>query len=290
MREPLYCVVTDTDIHRIWAPSDPRSTPIRFLAPCAEVADRLYAYGVPAAQVRMTGFPLPDALVGGRERSAAKEGLRRRLGRLDPLGTFAATFQTTVEAEIGLVPEAPGPIGLTFAVGGAGTQVKLAEGMLRAVAPLVHAGELTLVLVAGTRAEAREALVRAARASGLERHLGQAVRVLFAEDVQDYLAAFTAVLLETDLLVTKPSELTFYAALGLPLLLAPAVGVHEERNQQWVTQFGAALDLPDIQKLGWWLRARLGDGSLARAAWNGYSRLESRGLYAIVDLVSGGWT
>jgi len=40
--------------------------------------------------------------------------------------------------------------------------------------------------------------------------------------------------------VVPPSEMTFFAALGLPLILAPAVGVHERYNARWATEAGAA--------------------------------------------------
>ena len=287
--QPVYCVVTDTDVNRVWAPVCSRQTAIRYLAPCDEVAQRLYSYGVPTAQVRVTGFPLPDSLVGGRDRIAAKASLRRRLGRLDPLGTFARTFHEAVSSELGPIPEAKGPIQLMFAVGGAGAQAQLVDGLLPAVGALVDAEELTLVLGAGIRPRVREVFELAVRRTGLERHLGQSVRILASDSVDAYLQQFETELETTDVLLTKPSELIFYAAVGLPLILAPAVGVHEDRNRQWVTQFGAALDQPEIGKLGWWLRARLADGSLARAAWNGFSRLNATGVYAIVDLVTGGW-
>jgi hypothetical protein len=173
--------------------------------------------------------------------------------------------------------------------GGAGAQAGLIEGLLPAIGALVEQGELRLVLVAGMRPLVREHFERVINRTGLERHLGQAVRILAADSLDDYLARFEAEVGATDLLLTKPSELTFYAALGLPLILSPGVGVHEERNQQWAAQYGAALELPEIGKLGWWLRARLADGSLARTAWNGYSRLVSTGVYDIVELTCGGW-
>jgi hypothetical protein len=286
---PIYCVVTDSDINRVWAPVDSRHTRIRFLVPCEEVASRLYAYGVPEAQVRVTGFPLPAALVGGRERTQIKHSLERRLARLDPLGTFDQTFHDPVASALGPIREASGPIQLMFAVGGAGAQAGLVEGLLPAVAPLVDQGELGLLLVAGVRPRVREHFERVVRQTGLERHLGKAIRILACDSLGDYLARFEAELSEADLLLTKPSELTFCAALGLPLLLSAPVGVHEERNQQWAAQYSAALDLPEIGKVGWWLRARLADGSLARIAWNGYTRLTATGVYDIAELTSGGW-
>src|SRR5262245_6315406 len=53
------CVVTDTDINRIWAPLDARRTRILYLAPGEQAERRLRAYGVPGERIRVTGFPLP---------------------------------------------------------------------------------------------------------------------------------------------------------------------------------------------------------------------------------------
>ena len=38
------------------------------------------------------------------------------------------------------------------------------------------------------------------------------------------------------MLWTKPSEMTFYAALGIPLILAPPLGAHERYNRRWALE------------------------------------------------------
>src|SRR5512137_2328871 len=43
----VYCVVTDSDINRVWVPLDPPRTSIRYLAPSPRVVRRLRSYGVP---------------------------------------------------------------------------------------------------------------------------------------------------------------------------------------------------------------------------------------------------
>ncbi|MBI5507124.1 MAG: hypothetical protein HY903_00095 [Deltaproteobacteria bacterium] len=285
---PVYCVVTDSDVNRIWAPPQPRSCSIRYLAPCAEVAQRLADYGVDRAQVRVTGFPLSDSLVGGRDRGTLKRNLRTRLGHLDPLGTFERDYGDAVMAELGHFAFTEGPVQLTFAVGGAGAQAGFVDRLLPAVGALIASGELRLVLVAGVRPEVEAHFSRALARAGMTRYLNDGIEVIAAPTIDSYLRRFDAALATTDILWTKPSELSFYAALGLPLMLAPAVGVHEERNRLWLVQQGAAVEQPEIEKLGWWLRARLADGSLARAAWNGAARLDSLGLYNILDVIRGG--
>ena len=94
---------------------------------------------------------------------------------------------------------------------------------------------------------------------------------------------FHDLLAEADALWSKPSELTFFAALGMPFVCAPPVGVHEERNRRWEEEQGALLRQHDPATAGGWLREWVEDGTLARAAWSGYLHLPALGLYEIVD-------
>jgi hypothetical protein len=89
-------------------------------------------------------------------------------------------------------------------------------------------------------------------------------------------------LAEADILWTKPSEMTFFAALGLPLVLAPAVGAQESYNRRWAVESGAGLAQRDPRFAGEWLAEWLADGTLAGAAWNGFTRLPKRGLFRIL--------
>ena len=59
----LYCVVTDSDVNRVWAPPRPGKSAIRYFAPTEHARRRLLSYGVLESNVRTTGFP-PDHLVG----------------------------------------------------------------------------------------------------------------------------------------------------------------------------------------------------------------------------------
>ena len=94
-----------------------------------------------------------------------------------------------------------------------------------------------------------------------------------------------ALLARTDVLWTKPSEMTFYAALGLPLVLASPVGAHERINRRWVRESGAGVKQRDPRFAGEWLTEMLVDGALAAAAWAGYMRLPKFGLYRILEAV-----
>src|SRR5439155_10260494 len=125
----------------------------------------------------------------------------------------------------------------------------------------LRAGVLRLVLVAGVRAEVESAFAEAVSDCGLSDLVGDAIEIIFDPDVMQYFAKFNATLARTDVLWTKPSEVTFFAGLGLPLLLAPPIGVHEEYNQRWAVEQGAGLVERDPRFSGEHLTEWLADGT-----------------------------
>jgi hypothetical protein len=280
---PVDCLVTDTDLARAWVPRDPTRSRIRYFAPSERAARRLVAYGVPAARVLLTGFPLPEELLGGPELVVARRHLARRLARLDRRGRFREAHADDVTRRLGAAAAADGagaPL-LVFAVGGAGAQASLARRFLPSLRPHIDAGRLRLALLAGTR----PAVARAFEELVARHDLGGAggVRVVSAPDVDGYFRACNALLAEADVLWTKPSEMTFFAALGLPLVLSPPVGAQEAYNRRWAVEQGAALAQRDPRAAGDWLAEWLDDGTLAGAAWNGFTRLPKLGLYRILQ-------
>ena len=275
--ERLHCVVTDADVNRVWAPPDPARSRIRYYVPSEPARRRIESYGVAPERIRLTGFPLPHELVGGREMRALKANLAARLGRLDPGRTVA----DLAAAELGAVRRDESPALITFAIGGAGAQAAIAARLLRALAPELRAGRIALALVAGRRRDVARGLRAAVAAEGLASH--PAVELLEEPDTLMYLRKFNALLARTDVLWTKPSEMTFFAALGLPVIAAPPVGVHEERNLRWALEHGALRPQGDPDRAGEWLPRWIADGTLARAAWQGYQTLPKLGLYEILD-------
>ena len=271
----LHCLLTDSDVNRVWAPPDPRQSRIRYFAPSERALRRMQTYGVPSDRIRMTGYPLPHSLVGGRERTALKENLAARLSRLRVSGRLRAL----AEAELGPLPEAKLPPLIVFAVGGAGAQVPLAKKLVGGLRRQIDAGVLRLALVGGRRPEVAAALREALEDSGLD---GQ-VEVLEDPDVFGYIRRFNALLAGADALWSKPSEMTFFAGLGLPFISAPPVGVHEGWNLRWASDRGAALPLHDPATCGEWLQEWIEDGVLAGAAWAGFTRLPQLGLYEIAE-------
>jgi hypothetical protein len=285
----IFCVVTDSDVNRIWVPPEVKSTRIRYLVPGHRTARRLRSYGVPESQIQFTGFPLPPELLGGRDLPVLKRNLAARLSRLDPTGAFRSAYGDEVDHFLAVspLPQASRVPLITFAVGGAGAQADLPRRFLPGFRRPIEQGRLRLALVAGVRTEVAEIFRRALEENGLADRIGAGVEVLVASDHLGYFQRFHALLAETDVLWTKPSELTFFGALGLPLLLAPPVGVHESYNLRWAREAGVGLKQRDPRFVAERLLDYMDDGTLAGAAWSGFMRLPKFGTYRIADLVTG---
>jgi hypothetical protein len=283
----VFCVVTDTDVNRVWAPLEPRRTRIHYLVPTYRAGRRLEDYGVPPARITFTGFPLPHALLGGPDLPVLKRHLARRIVRLDPLGEFRRERGEELARFLGPLPDDDRePPQLAFAVGGAGAQAHLAKAFLPRMRRAVEERRLAVALVAGTKPSVKAVFQEAIQEAGLEGALGRGVEILFEPGLEDYFASVERLLARTDVLWTKPSELCFYAALGLPLVCAPPVGAHERFNRRWVREAGAGVKQRDPRFAADWLSDMLAEGALAAAAWAGYVRLPKLGLYRILDAVS----
>jgi UDP-N-acetylglucosamine:LPS N-acetylglucosamine transferase len=121
--------------------------------------------------------------------------------------------------------------------------------------------------------------------AGLASCRQDSVEILFAAKPKEYFRRFENCLADTDILWTKPSELIFYAALGLPVLLAPPVGGQEHANRDWLLSNKAALDCGDSLAIDRRLEHLLATGELCRSAWNAYSRLDRNGSDRICKIM-----
>ncbi len=274
------CLTTDTDLNRAWAPVNAAQVSIDYFASVTRVAERLRSFGVPEHRIHITGFPLPAKLI-----AQARPALARRLHRLDPASAF---HKQAPECFVDLIrrPAAHSPlppISMTIAIGGAGAQTAQVGRLIRSLRGQVAAGEMRLTLVAGLRPNVAGILRELVQSAGLAPRIGNGIEILHANDWEDYFRRFNECLSDTDLLWTKPSELAFYAALGLPLLLAPPVGSQEHSNRDWLLSHDAALDAGDPATFGRRFEELLATGEFCRIAWNAYSRLDRNGSDRIVE-------
>ena len=291
--EDILCVVTDADCNRVWAPLDPTRTRIRYAAPTPRVVRRLKSFGVPERNITLTGFPLPPMLTAASEATSAERRLAERIARLDPRGVFRDLHGPELSRLVqgsaggtGLDPRAigNGPVHLMFAVGGAGAQVELVDDFLPALRPLILEGRLRLQLVAGTRPEVLAAFAGAVARNGLEPVLDRDITLIHGRDFKAYYEMMNRALLRTDVLWTKPSELSFYPALGIACMLSRPLGAHERYNRRWLREQGVGLKHRRLDHARGWFEEWLEDGTLAGAAWSGFVRLPKHGTERIAQL------
>lgn len=292
--EDIYLVVCDADVSRAWAPLDPRKSRIKYFAPTGRVVERLKLYGVRPENILFTGFPLPMENVGGPEANYVLSDLARRMCNLDPQGVFAEHAKVMLEASFGQTfcsnvrTKKPSPISLTFAVGGAGAQREIGVTAAKSLARDILDDQIVLTLVAGTRPEVGDYFRDELKRTPLKRALADGrVTILATSDRAEYFSSFNKLMRKTDILWTKPSELSFYTGLGLPIIMAPTVGSQEDFNANWLYQVGGGTDALDPAFTNEWLRDWINGGALARMAWNGYTNAPTHGAYRIEDIARG---
>lgn len=292
--EDIYVVCCDADVARAWAPLNPYKSRIKYLAPTGRVAERLQLYGVRSENIILTGFPLPMEAVGGPEAKQAVSDLSRRMCRLDPKAVFLTQAAAMLEAQMGpmfcenVKKKTSEAVSVTFAIGGAGAQREIGTIAAKSLAQSILAGKLQLNLVAGIRPEVGEYFRAELKKAGLEEamHDGR-VKIIENKDRHQYFSTFNKLMMETDILWTKPSELSFYVGLGIPLLMSPTVGSQEDFNRNWLFQVGAGVDALDPRYADEWLWDWIAGGAFARMAWNGYINAPTHGAYRIEDVVRG---
>lgn len=287
--EPIYTIICDADLNRVWVAKEPWDSTINYFAPCGRAAQRLRSYGVPTERIFLTGFPLDPALLGGRDLPTLKHDLGIRLSMLDPRIRFHLAHGRSVEHFLG--PHAtptipPGRVlHITYAVGGAGAQKEIGARLLRSLRPEVLDGRMRVTLVAGTRAEVRTYF------DSVRRELvGDCpfVDVLYRPQLHDYFSAFNDLVRHTDILWTKPSELSFYCGLGLPIIMSPTIGSQEKFNRKWLLETGAGMRQDKPEHAREWINELLLDGRFADMAWLGFLRARKLGTYHALDVIEGG--
>ncbi len=278
-RGPIYLIIPDTDISRAWAPLHPQKSKIIYCASTKRAAERLQRYGVKKDHIKVTGFPFPREFTKGNA-AGAKKDLGRRLQVLDPKGRYLKQYRKTVEQYVGRISKKASRrrVSLTFAIGGAGAQADIAEDIMESLKPLVKKGLLELHLIAG---------IHTKLAANLKKKAGPHTFVHSSKNKKRYFEDFSKILRKTDILWTKPSELVFYAGLGVPLILAPPVGSQEVSNRRWLLDIGAGIDQKKPEFVHQWLPDLLQEGAFAEAAMQGFIEIEKNGTENIRKLVCG---
>ncbi len=283
----IFCIVCDADIARTWAPINPQKSRIKYFAPTSWVVSRLKLYGVKEENIFFTGYPLPQSLIGDEKMEILLQDLENRILNLDPKGKYFKQYKVLVDKYFGRLPEFQDhPLTIMFAVGGAGAQKEIGIKILKSLAKKIKADEIKVVLVAGTKNKIKEYFERNIENLGLKKFLGKNIEIVFDEDIESYFQKFNLALRKTDILWTKPSEVSFYTALGLPIIIASPVGSQEEFNKKWLLRLGSGIPQENPNYANQWLFDFLDSGRFAEAAMQGFIEGEKLGVFNIQKIIS----
>jgi len=283
----IYCVVCDTDISRSWAPLDPTSSRIKYLAPTERVVKRLKLYGVRPENIILTGYPLPLENIGKKGLEILKEDLAKRLLILDPAKKYFNKYQSLIKEYLKKIPKKRAhPLTVMFAVGGAGAQKEIGIQIVKSLKEKIKSKKVKIILVAGIKKDVFDYFSENIKLLKLKKDLGKGIEIIFDKKIENYFKKFNLALRTTDILWTKPSELSFYSGLGLPIIIAPPIGSQERFNQKWLLRSGFAINQQNPSYANEWLFDLLEKGWLAEAAMEGFVETEKRGVLIIKQLIS----
>jgi hypothetical protein len=174
---------------------------------------------------------------------------------------------------------------ITYNVGGAGAQKEIGAMLARGLQRGIKDGTIRLNLVAGTKPAVRDYFIDVKESIARDE---STLQVYYADSVDGYFAQFDPLLRTTDILWTKPSELSFYCSLGLPIIMTSAIGSQEHFNRRWLLELGAGIRQEKPEYVEQWLLDLLRKGLLADAAWSGFLKARKMGTYNITDILSSG--
>ena len=280
----VYCVICDAEVNRVWVAENPKTSKIIYLAPCGRAVRRLNEYGIPNERIWLTGFPIPLELLGDESLSVLRQDLGQRLRYLDPNERFwpmrlPEHFLGAENCRFG----GKRALSITFGVGGAGAQTDIAYKVALSLRDRIAKGEIAYNILAGVRPEVVQYLESVKKELALPQ-----IRIVYGKSLEEYFEGFTRCMRTTDILWTKPSELSFYCGLGIPVIFAPYIGAQEHFNKEWLLEIQAGFPQQDPQYTDQWLLDLVKAGRLADAAWNGFLKARKYGTYKIHEILRTG--
>ena len=279
----IYCVICDADINRSWVALDPQKSKIKYFAPCTWARDRLKLYGVNPEHIFLTGYPLPKENIG-ENLEILKEDMRHRLVNLDPNKKYRKIYAPLIKGLLGKLPDKSNhPLTIMFSIGGAGAQKEIPLNAINNLKDKIKDRKIRFIISVGVKEELRKYFADNIR----DLKLDGWVHILSGITTDEYFKTFNEALRETDILWTKPSELSFYAGLGIPIIIAPTIGSQEDFNKRWLLHVGAGVSQENPKYTDQWFYDSLNAGDLAEAAMQGFVEIEKMGAYNIEKIVAG---
>ena len=283
----IFCVVCDADISRTWAPLNPSQSKIKYFAPAERVVERLRLYGVKEENIFLTGYPLPLENTGSENLETLKEDLKNRLFNLDQKKKYFEKYKTLIKENLGQLPEKPDhSLTIMFSVGGAGAQKEIGIKLLKCLIGQIKQGKIKVILSVGTNEKAKEYFEKNLKKLKLNEAKPHCAEIIYERKIEDYFQKFNQTLRKTDILWTKPSELSFYTALGIPIIIAPPIGSQEEFNMRYLLKSGFGIFQENPNYIKDWLFDWLEQGYLSEAAMQGFIEGEKLGTFKIEKIIS----
>lgn len=286
-QDNIYLVVCDADISRAWATDKAHVSRIKYFVPTERARTRLKMYGVREENIYLTGFPLPKENTGSERLTILKKDLGMRLANLDPTGKYIKRYERTLHKYLDghLRRKAIRPLTIMFAVGGAGAQREIGVAIVKSLRQQLTAGKVKIILVAGIHNNVSQYFRQEIIGLGLRNEINRGIEIIYAPNKPAYFAAFNQALHQTDIIWTKPSELSFYTALGLPFILTEPIGSQEICNRGWLENIGSGLRQKSVEHTVEWLFELIDSGWFAEAAVEGFLEAPNLGTYEIEKII-----
>ncbi len=265
-RNKIFCQICDVDLNRVWVPRNPRNPNIHYIATTRKSVYRLESYGVGSENIHLFGFPLPHELVGG-------------VGQEIAISNYAERTHFLTNGYI----EGNRPLNVVFPLGGAGAMVRILEKVAESLLSEINNGIVKLTVIPGPHS-VRDKRLEYFKKNYFEKTEG--FQVVLSHNINDYFHKFNGLLKDAHVLFTKPSELTFYSSLGIPIIMTEPLGSQEQANREWLLANNIGVDMFNPSKSDIWLMNLLHSGTLARLAKNGWICGKRLALYEIQKLVS----
>ena len=257
-----FLLICDTDFHRVWAPLHAGNNNLNYFVPIGKSADRLVSYGIQKGKIFVTGFPLPEANTGGENLKMVEYDFNVRKTRLRSDSTS--------------------PFTIMFPFSGAGVYSNVLADLVKSILDELREGKLRLIVSCGDNEHALKSAENLFINYGIE-ELDYA-EISFDNDLFAAFDKFNSALKSTDVIITKPSEMVFYAALGIPLLFLAPIGAHEAANRNYLIENNCAVDMVELSDFVSWLEKSRYDGTLLELAENGFNKLPKNGSATIDEL------
>lgn len=263
----VFCQICDSDLSRVWVAKNPIKNNTQYLVPCTKAAERLLMYGVQNSRIHLTGFPFAHELIGGYSQEIALQNFKKRMKLLDN--------------PYDISPDSP--LEIAYVVGGAGAYSDIGMKIANLLRNEIEEGLIVLHLVAGIKGE-----IICSYHNFKQNRFPKSnnLKIVGSNKLPDYFNQFNELMSHIHILWTKPSELVFYSALGIPIIMTDPLGPQEEANHAWVLETGVGTDQYISKYTNLWLMNRLNSKEFSRMASNGWNKGIRTASYKIPEIIT----